>query len=367
MPYGYLATVLLWGTVTAVLLRPPRRPLWLARLVHLLGVLLNEVPALLVLALGLATAQAVVLDQVHRSGVGVLALLLAALVVAGACRLQWDVTRARGAVERTIGVPAGSRPSRWAWLFPLSLRPRKVERVRDLPYAPGGREHLLDLYRRRDLTAPAPVLIHVHGGGYSSGHKRVESGPLKHRLAQHGWVVLSANYGLRPEVDWPGHLIDAKRVIAWVHEHAGEHGLDPSRIVMAGSSAGAHLAVHCALTANDPRLQPGFEEVDTHLAAAVGLYGHYGRYYGAQLRGPAEVPSGGPPGRGRASDRAVPRRSGQLCARPAGAGARRPPPRRLRTRHRLRRAARCHARVRRLRLAALPGRARRDRALPRAR
>lgn len=70
MPYGYLATVLLWGTVTAVLLRPPRRPLGLARLAHLLGVLLNEVPALLVLALGLATAQAVALDQVHRSWVG---------------------------------------------------------------------------------------------------------------------------------------------------------------------------------------------------------------------------------------------------------------------------------------------------------
>jgi acetyl esterase/lipase len=45
---------------------------------------------------------------------------------------------------------------------------------------------------------------------------------------------------------------------------------------VAGSSAGAHLAVTAALTAGDPTFQPGFEEADTTVAAAIGLYGYYG-------------------------------------------------------------------------------------------
>ena len=72
-------------------------------------------------------------------------------------------------------------------------------------------------------------------------------------------------------------MVDVKKVIAWAREHAQEYGADPSCVLVAGSSAGAHLAVTAALTANDPTFQPGFENADTSVAAAIGLYGYYGR------------------------------------------------------------------------------------------
>ncbi len=73
--------------------------------------------------------------------------------------------------------------------------------------------------------APAPTLIYLHGGGYSTGTKRLESRHLIHRMAGRGWVVVSANYGLRPRVGYPEHLIDAKRIIAWIHREAERYGM----------------------------------------------------------------------------------------------------------------------------------------------
>ena len=67
---------------------------------------------------------------------------------------------------------------------------------------------------------------------------------------------------------------------AWVGEHGPAHGADPAVVVVVGSSAGGNLAALAALTPNDARFQPGFEHADTSVAAAVCLYGYYGRYYG---------------------------------------------------------------------------------------
>ena len=71
------------------------------------------------------------------------------------------------------------------------------------------------------------------------------------------------------------HLADAKRVIAWVHEHGHEYGADPSTLIVTGGSAGAHLSMVAAQSQNEPDLQPGFEEADTSVVAAVPIYGVY--------------------------------------------------------------------------------------------
>lgn len=142
---------------------------------------------------------------------------------------------------------------------------------------PAGRRNLLDIYRRRDAPQNAPVLIYFHGGHYTSGAKNREARPLLYRLASQGWVCISANYRLRPQTTFPGHQIDAKKVIAWVREHAPEYGADPSRLFVAGSSAGSNLASLCALTPNDPvhdgRL-PGAFAVAA-LASGLGLLSYW--------------------------------------------------------------------------------------------
>jgi acetyl esterase/lipase len=77
-------------------------------------------------------------------------------------------------------------------------------------------------------------------------------------------------------------------VIAWVRAHAGELGADPAQVYLAGGSAGGHLAISAALTAGDPRFQPGFEQADTSVAAAVAIYG----YLGPRGSDPAASPAG---------------------------------------------------------------------------
>ena len=74
---------------------------------------------------------------------------------------------------------------------------------------------------------------------------------------------------------FPDHLVDVKRVLAWVRDHAADLGADPGFIAITGGSAGAHLAALAALTPNQPEYQPGFESADTTVQACVPFYGIY--------------------------------------------------------------------------------------------
>ncbi|GAA2666448.1 alpha/beta hydrolase [Actinoplanes palleronii] len=208
------------------------------------------------------------------------------VVVAVFCLAGLAVMFARGLQARPVvrdflraaGLAAPDR--RWPWarimLTPFLRRRGDVEHIRNLDYGPGGRRQQLDLYRHRSGPAGAPMLVHFHGGHYATGHKDSQSLPLLYQLAARGWVCISANYRLKPEFGFHDHLSDAKRVIAWAREHGPEYGGDPATVVVAGSSAGAHLTALCALTPGDPRFQPGFEQADTSVTAAVCLGGYLG-------------------------------------------------------------------------------------------
>mgnify|MGYP003314707974 CR=1 FL=1 len=76
----------------------------------------------------------------------------------------------------------------------------------------------------------------------------------------------------------PEHLIDCKRILKWLLDHAGELGFDPDSVFLTGGSAGAHLALLMALTPNRPEFQPGFEEVNTRVQGWTGFYGAYDFY-----------------------------------------------------------------------------------------
>ncbi|WP_347551263.1 alpha/beta hydrolase [Pseudalkalibacillus hwajinpoensis] len=163
-----------------------------------------------------------------------------------------------------------------ALLGPFFVRSYGVRRKANISYGDAGKRNLLDVYHHHSYPPGAPILIHLHGGGFVSGKKNRQSLPLLYRFASRGWVCISANYRLRPTAQFPDHLIDLKKVIAWVRKNGHEYNANPSCILVAGNSAGGHLAAMATLTPNDPAFQPGFESVDTSVTAAISLYGYYG-------------------------------------------------------------------------------------------
>ncbi len=154
---------------------------------------------------------------------------------------------------------------------------RTWRRSRDLAYGEFGRRNHLDIWARADLDrdAKAPVLLQVHGGAWVVGNKEQQAMPLMAHMAERGWVCVSINYRLSPRSTWPDHIIDVKRAIAWVKEHIAEHGGDPDFVAITGGSAGGHLSSLAALTPNEPAFQPGFEDANTSVVAAVPFYGVY--------------------------------------------------------------------------------------------
>src|SRR4051812_11756398 len=142
----------------------------------------------------------------------------------------------------------------------------------------GGRTLRLDVHRPNVAGVGEqrrPALVQVHGGGWVIGFKDRQGQLLMRELAARGWVCFNVDYRLSPAATFPDHLIDVKHAIAWVRDHADEYGIDSDFVAVTGGSAGGHLAALAALTADDPRYQPGFERADTSVQAAVPFYGVY--------------------------------------------------------------------------------------------
>ncbi|MDX6276155.1 MAG: hypothetical protein QOJ72_283 [Nocardioidaceae bacterium] len=208
---------------------------------------------------------------------------LLAYSIAGARRVGTELDQAlRDSIgdgyleEIDLPGPLDLRVPRGSVIRPFSFRQRDVEVLHDIPYTEGGRRAHLDIYRPKDRDlSGAPVLIQIHGGGWTIGNKEEQGLILMNRMAQQGWICVSANYRLAPRYRFPTQIIDVKRAIAWVHEHIAEYGGDPSYVVITGGSAGGHLSALAALTPELADFQPGFEDSDTSVSACVPFYGVY--------------------------------------------------------------------------------------------
>ena len=168
----------------------------------------------------------------------------------------------------------------------LSRRKYNKDTVKYGPH----RANLADIWRRPDLPrdGKAPVLLQVPGGGWMLGDRRPQAYPLMGALADRGWICVSIGYRVSPKHQWPAHIIDVKQALAWVKEHIAEYGGDPDFVAISGGSAGGHLSSLAALTPGDPQWQPGFEDADTSVVAAVPVYGRYD-WFGFEGPGRAEM------------------------------------------------------------------------------
>jgi acetyl esterase/lipase len=124
-----------------------------------------------------------------------------------------------------------------------------LEVKRNIPYAePTHERQVLDVYSPKNAKN-LPVVFWIHGGGWQTGDK--SSVQIKPQVfVEKGFVFVSTNYRLWPNVDIGTIERDIARAIHWVHDHIAEHGGDPNRLFVMGHSAGAQLA---ALICTDDR------------------------------------------------------------------------------------------------------------------
>ena len=285
--YFGLAILSALGTLTAVV--QARRLYWLLPVYFFSALITGELAfILLVLQLGLTSLFAfagVFSDPLAQCGLGIFGLSWIGLLYLHA-QSQNTGEYVQNALYRALGrdyrseLPAQRREvlndnivSR-SWLQPFNY-PRDGVRVHShISYGDAGKRNLLDIYQPvTPREGGSPILLQVHGGAWIIGSKEEQAKPLMYHMSQRGWICVAINYRLSPKAALPAHIIDVKKAIAWIRENIAEYGGDPNFIAITGGSAGGHLSSLTALTPNRAQWQPGFEDADTAVQAAVPFYG----------------------------------------------------------------------------------------------
>jgi acetyl esterase/lipase len=180
-------------------------------------------------------------------------------------------------IDESMRARFPDEPDRNLIRHPFKLRDPEVETIRNIPY--GDHRQTLDIRRSRfgDNDAKRPVLLQIHGGGWTErwGSKNEQGLPLMNHMAKRGWVCVANSYRLSPGATFPEHIIDCKQALLWVKDHIEEYGGDPNFIIVTGGSAGGHLSSLLTLSANFPEFQPGAEDRDTSVQGCVPFYGVY--------------------------------------------------------------------------------------------
>jgi acetyl esterase/lipase len=103
----------------------------------------------------------------------------------------------------------------------------------------------------KDAATPGPAVLFFHGGGYIFGHIDLFDGPVSRYVSASGVPMLSVEYRRAPEHPFPTPLEDAYAALRWLHEHAAELGVDPSRVGVMGDSAGGGMAAALTILARE--------------------------------------------------------------------------------------------------------------------
>lgn len=143
---------------------------------------------------------------------------------------------------------------------------RGIDVIRGVTYGAHPRQ-IMDIYRPAAADASLPMLTWFYGGAWQSG-RRQDYRFVAATLARRGLLVAVPDYRLHPQVGYPAFLHDAADAVATLRLRAAAWGGDAARVILAGHSAGAHIAAMLALDRRWLGTREG-------LLGAIGLAGPY--------------------------------------------------------------------------------------------
>lgn len=146
---------------------------------------------------------------------------------------------------------------------------------KEIEYAnPEGQHLQLNIARPKEASGPRPAVLCIHGGGFRAGHRDGYNG-LCLKLAQRGFVAVTASYRLAPKFQFPAAVHDVKAAVRFLRANAGQLGIDPERIGVTGGSAGGHLAQFLGVTAGVEEFEGtgGHPEQSSAVQCVVNVYG----------------------------------------------------------------------------------------------
>jgi acetyl esterase/lipase len=120
-----------------------------------------------------------------------------------------------------------------------------------IPGPPDAPEVTIYIVNGSSSGAPRPIILYIHGGGYTVGTARSSLRSVQELAQAVGCIVISVDYRLAPETRFPGALEDNYAALKWAHGHAEEFGGDPTRIAVMGESAGGGHAAMLTIAARD--------------------------------------------------------------------------------------------------------------------
>lgn len=148
--------------------------------------------------------------------------------------------------------------------------------TRDIPYGAVSTSGplTLDVYEPSDSSGtPRPLIIFVHGGGFSAGDKSQAQGKAS-TYTNAGFVMASVNYRLSGEAPFPAAPMDVLTSVRYFRANAAKWNIDPNRIGLYGTSAGATLAVYAAVASNTGKYDSGvWADQSSRVSAAAGHFG----------------------------------------------------------------------------------------------
>jgi acetyl esterase/lipase len=154
--------------------------------------------------------------------------------------------------------------------------PENIDVIKDIEYKNvGGKSLQLDIYKPRNLTEPAPLLVFVHGGGWKGG-KRSDYLVYLVDFAKKGYITATVSYRLKNDSIYPACVQDVSDAMHFLFSNAKKYGYDPDRVAMIGGSAGGHLVLMTTYDFKEPTISLDSVYLATRphkIKAVVDIYG----------------------------------------------------------------------------------------------